>query len=49
MNMSMSALTKYLKDYISFHIVILKHSDKLVSFLHLLSNVKGLIFELMTQ
>lgn len=44
MHKSMSALTEYLKDYISFGIVVLKHFDKLVSFLYFLSNDKGLIF-----
>lgn len=44
MHKSMSALREHLKDYISFGIVILNNFDKLVSFLHVLSNVKGLIF-----
>lgn len=44
MHKSMSALMEHLKEYISFGKVVLKHFDKLVSFLHFLSNDKGLKF-----
>lgn len=44
MHMSISPLTYYLNDYITFGIVILKYFYNLVYFQNIFSNVKGLIF-----